>query len=73
MGGFHLSGPGFFGRIFKGESSAEIESIMKEFAQLSVEKVALVHCSGDKARRRFSEGYGESYIESGVGRKVPLP
>ncbi len=72
-GGFHLSGPGFFGRILMGKSSAEIESIMKEFIQLSVEKVALSHCSGDKARRLFSEGYGEGYIESGVGRKVPLP
>ena len=61
------------GRIFMGKSSAEIESIMKEFIQLSVEKVAPSHCSGDKARRLFSEGYGEGYIESGVGKKVPLP
>ena len=63
MGGFHLSGA----------SSAQIESIIEKFGQLSVEKVAPCHCSGDETRRLFQERYGEDYIESGVGKVVPLP
>ncbi|MBA7682514.1 hypothetical protein ES703_90864 [subsurface metagenome] len=63
MGGFHLSGA----------SSTQIESIIKEFSHLSVETVAPCHCSGDETRRLFKERYGEGYIESGVGKRVPLP
>jgi len=62
VGGFHLSGT----------SSARIESIVTEFGQLSVEKVAPCHCSGDKARRLFGERFEEDYIESGVGKRVPI-
>ena len=63
MGGFHLSGA----------SSAQIESITSSFVDLAVEKVAPCHCSGDETRRLFKEQYGEGYIESGVGKRVPLP
>jgi len=63
MGGFHLSGA----------SSAQIESIIDSFVELGVERVAPCHCSGDEARRLFEERYGEDYIESGVGKRVPLP
>jgi len=63
MGGFHLSGA----------SSGQIESIIEELSQLSVEKVAPCHCSGDNTRRLFKERYGDDYIESGVGRRIPLP
>jgi len=63
MGGFHLSGA----------SSAQIESIISSFVDLAVEKVAPCHCSGDETRRLFKEQYGEGYIESGVGKRVPLP
>ncbi|MBA7695096.1 Ribonuclease BN [subsurface metagenome] len=63
MGGFHLSGA----------SSVRLESIIEKFIQLSVEKVALCHCSGDEARRLFKERYGNDYIESGVGKRIPLP
>lgn len=63
MGGFHLSGA----------SSAQVESIIREFRELSVEKVAPCHCSGDEARGLFEERFGEDYIESGVGKKIPIP
>ena len=62
-GGFHLAGA----------SSAQIESVIQEFSQLSVENVAPCHCSGDETRRLFKESYGEGYLESGVGKRVPLP
>jgi 7,8-dihydropterin-6-yl-methyl-4-(beta-D-ribofuranosyl)aminobenzene 5'-phosphate synthase len=63
MGGFHLTGT----------STSRIESIIKEFRQLSVNKVAPCHCSGDEARRMFREEYGEDYIDSGVGKTINLP
>jgi len=63
MGGFHLLGA----------SLARIESIIDKFGQLSVAKVAPCHCSGDETRRLFEERYGEDYIKSGVGKRVPLP
>ena len=63
IGGFHLAGA----------SSAQIESVIQEFSQLSVENVAPCHCSGDETRRLFKESYREAYIESGVGKRVPLP
>jgi 7,8-dihydropterin-6-yl-methyl-4-(beta-D-ribofuranosyl)aminobenzene 5'-phosphate synthase len=62
MGGFHLAGA----------SSAQIESTVQEFRRLSVENVAPCHCSGDETRRLFKESYGEAYMESGVGKRVPL-
>jgi 7,8-dihydropterin-6-yl-methyl-4-(beta-D-ribofuranosyl)aminobenzene 5'-phosphate synthase len=63
MGGFHLAG----------ESASTIESIIEQFRQLSVEKVASCHCSGDETRRRFRQAYGEGYIESGVGKIITIP
>jgi len=63
VGGWHLSGA----------SSAQIYSIVGNFDQLGVEKVAPCHCSGDETRRLFKEHYGEAYIESGVGRRILLP
>lgn len=63
IGGFHLSGA----------SSTQIESIINSFVQLAVEKVAPCHCSGDETRRLFKERYGNDYIESGVGKRIPLP
>ncbi len=63
IGGFHLSGA----------SSTQIEAIIDSFVELGVERVAPCHCSGDETRTLFEERYGESYIESGVGKIIPLP
>jgi 7,8-dihydropterin-6-yl-methyl-4-(beta-D-ribofuranosyl)aminobenzene 5'-phosphate synthase len=62
VGGWHLSGA----------SPSQLESINDVFHQLGVEKVAPCHCSGDETRRRFKQYYGDDYIESGVGRRIPL-
>jgi 7,8-dihydropterin-6-yl-methyl-4-(beta-D-ribofuranosyl)aminobenzene 5'-phosphate synthase len=62
LGGFHLGGL----------SSAELESIIASFRQLGVEKVAPCHCSGDQTRQIFKERYGTNYLESGVGKIIPL-
>jgi len=63
MGGFHLAG----------ESTARIQSIIEQFRQSSVEKVAPCHCSGDETRRQFRQAYGEGYIESGAGKIITIP
>ncbi len=57
LGGFHLSGA----------SEKEILTIIKQFRELGVVKVAPCHCSGDRARALFKEEFGEDYIEVGVG------
>jgi 7,8-dihydropterin-6-yl-methyl-4-(beta-D-ribofuranosyl)aminobenzene 5'-phosphate synthase len=63
MGGFHLGGA----------SASQIESILREFRRLSVQKVAPYHCTGDQARRLFRQEYGEDYIACGVGKQINLP
>jgi 7,8-dihydropterin-6-yl-methyl-4-(beta-D-ribofuranosyl)aminobenzene 5'-phosphate synthase len=63
LGGFHLGGV----------SPAEMESIIASFRRLGVARVAPVHCSGDQARQIFEQRYGTGYIESGVGKIIPLP
>jgi 7,8-dihydropterin-6-yl-methyl-4-(beta-D-ribofuranosyl)aminobenzene 5'-phosphate synthase len=63
IGGFHLGGA----------SASEIESIIDDFDQMGVERVAPCHCSGDRARALFREHYGEGYVECGAGRRIELP
>jgi len=63
VGGWHLGGA----------SRTQLESIIEGFRQLGVEKVAPCHCSGDETRRLFKQHYGNDYIESGVGSRIPLP
>ena len=62
LGGFHL------GSV----SAAEIATIVEDFQQLGVQKVAPCHCSGDVARRLFEEAYGEDFIPAGVGSRLEV-
>ncbi len=57
VGGYHLGGA----------TRAQLEALVEEMKELGVLKVAPTHCSGDLARQVFSEGYGEDYVEAGVG------
>lgn len=63
VGGWHLGGA----------SATQLEAIIASFRQLGVTKVAPCHCSGDNTRQLFKERYAEDYIESGVGKRIPLP
>jgi 7,8-dihydropterin-6-yl-methyl-4-(beta-D-ribofuranosyl)aminobenzene 5'-phosphate synthase len=63
IGGWHLGGA----------STAELKTILDDFNQMGVEKVAPCHCSGSETRRLFEQSYGNNYIESGVGQRIPLP
>jgi 7,8-dihydropterin-6-yl-methyl-4-(beta-D-ribofuranosyl)aminobenzene 5'-phosphate synthase len=60
MGGFHMSGM----------PETEIKKIVASFRRLGVRKVGPTHCSGETARRLFSEEYGLDYIDAGLGREV---
>ncbi len=57
FGGFHLGSA----------SRATLDNLVAELKGLGVERAAPTHCSGDTARQAFREGYGENYIEVGVG------
>jgi 7,8-dihydropterin-6-yl-methyl-4-(beta-D-ribofuranosyl)aminobenzene 5'-phosphate synthase len=57
LGGFHLSGA----------SENTLLSIIEQFRELGVLKVAPCHCSGDRAKALFKEEFGEDYVEVGVG------
>jgi 7,8-dihydropterin-6-yl-methyl-4-(beta-D-ribofuranosyl)aminobenzene 5'-phosphate synthase len=63
IGGFHLGG----------ETPSGLGSIAQELLLLSVKKAAPCHCSGDGTRKLFRKIFGPDYIESGVGKRVPLP
>jgi len=62
LGGFHLSGA----------SDPELKSIINNFRKIGVQKVAPCHCSGDRCRQLFGEGYKENFIENGVGKIIEI-
>ena len=63
VGGFHLGGA----------PTSRIESVVKEFRRLSVQRVAPCHCSGEETRRLFRLEYGNDYVQSGVGKRITVP
>jgi 7,8-dihydropterin-6-yl-methyl-4-(beta-D-ribofuranosyl)aminobenzene 5'-phosphate synthase len=62
MGGWH---------VFSEENS-QILNLISQFKNLGVSYVAPSHCSAELTIKLFREGYGEHFIESGVGRIITL-
>jgi 7,8-dihydropterin-6-yl-methyl-4-(beta-D-ribofuranosyl)aminobenzene 5'-phosphate synthase len=62
MGGFHL----------EGQPLEELQRISAELKKLGVKKVAPSHCTGEAARKLFREGWGQNFIESGVGAVIEV-
>ncbi|MBC7350342.1 MAG: MBL fold metallo-hydrolase [Candidatus Aminicenantes bacterium] len=60
FGGFHLGGL----------QPSEIKAIIAGFRRLGLKKSGPGHCSGDAARRLFSEEYGSDFVKIGVGREI---
>jgi len=60
FGGFHLGSA----------SRASLDSLVAELKGLGVMRAAPTHCSGDLARLAFSDGFGEGYVEAGVGWRM---
>jgi len=62
-GGFHLGG----------HSHAEVETIIKTFRELGIQKVAPSHCTGDRAVQAFREAWGDDFLDLGCGAELKLP
>lgn len=62
MGGFHLVG----------KSKANLSSIISTLKSLGIQYAAPCHCSGDMARRKFSQEFGQAYLNFGVGKIINL-
>ena len=60
MGGFHL------GAMHR----AQLEEIIANFRKLGVEKVGPCHCTGELARQKFKQEYGNDCLDVGVGRLI---
>lgn len=61
-GGFHMSGM----------ESQRIGRIICELQREEVMKVAPCHCTGDLARQRFEEVYGQDFLAAGAGRVIVI-
>ena len=62
IGGFHL----------EWVTRWRIETILGVFRSYGVRYVAPTHCSSEKARRLFQQGYGSGYLDTGVGTMITL-
>jgi 7,8-dihydropterin-6-yl-methyl-4-(beta-D-ribofuranosyl)aminobenzene 5'-phosphate synthase len=62
IGGFHLGGA----------LPSQISYVAESLLQLGVEEVAPCHCSGETARRLFSDYFGDGYIDCGVGKEIVI-
>jgi 7,8-dihydropterin-6-yl-methyl-4-(beta-D-ribofuranosyl)aminobenzene 5'-phosphate synthase len=62
MGGFHL----------RGESEAQLSSIIRRLKTLGVEKVAPSHCTGDTAIAMFRDAWKSDFIEGGLGAVIEV-
>jgi 7,8-dihydropterin-6-yl-methyl-4-(beta-D-ribofuranosyl)aminobenzene 5'-phosphate synthase len=58
MGGFHLGSA----------SSRRVETIIADFRELGVQRVAPCHCTGDQARQMFASAFGVDATLAGVGQ-----
>ncbi len=62
LGGFHLAG----------FQKNEIKEVIQKLKTLGVQKIGPCHCTGESARKIFSDTYKEDYIDVGVGREIVL-
>jgi len=62
LGGFHLGI----------KSKQEIETIVKDFHSLKIEKVAPLHCSGNKTKEIFKKYYGNNFINLKAGETLEI-
>ena len=62
LGGFHLCWV----------NARKIKGIVKGLKEEEVKKAAPCHCSGDLARKLFEETYKDSFILTGVGKRIKV-
>ncbi len=47
-------------------------TVVKEFKEMGVKKVAPSHCTGKEATKEFEKEYKENFIKSGVGKIIKI-
>lgn len=62
MGGFHLGSA----------SDAVIQETIANLQALGVQHVAPSHCTGDRAIALFEQGYGDGFVQSGLGMVIEI-
>jgi 7,8-dihydropterin-6-yl-methyl-4-(beta-D-ribofuranosyl)aminobenzene 5'-phosphate synthase len=62
MGGFHLLH----------QSENELKNTANQILKMEILNIGPSHCSGDAARKMFSEIFKDGYIETGVGKKIVI-
>ena len=62
LGGFHMAS-------FPEEKT---QQVIEQLRELGVKKIAPTHCSGEQTRQLFKNGFGEGFMEIGVGSKIRL-
>jgi 7,8-dihydropterin-6-yl-methyl-4-(beta-D-ribofuranosyl)aminobenzene 5'-phosphate synthase len=62
LGGFHMASA----------SWEKIHSVIENFKNNRVQKVAPCHCSGDETRRLFKESFGNDFVVVGAGSVLEL-
>jgi len=62
IGGFHL------GSIRKGS----VRKLADQLKDLGLRRIAPSHCTGDRAIAILADVFGDGFIESGLGRTIPL-
>lgn len=62
LGGFHLGS----------RDDAQIETIIANFREMGVAKVAPCHCTGDRAIAMFEAEYGDDFIRAGAGKEFVI-
>lgn len=63
VGGFHL----------RSASRSDAAGIAERIGSLGVTAAAPSHCSGDGCTEAFRAALGDGFVESGLGRTIPLP
>jgi len=62
LGGFHMMCA----------SQRSILEVVEGLRRLGVRQVGPCHCSGDRTRKVMKEAFGEGYLETGVGARLPF-
>jgi len=63
VGGFHLLQT----------PADQVKQIVADFKALGVKWAGPTHCTGDEAIRLFREGFGDHFIQGGVGTVIEVP
>jgi len=62
IGGFHL----------KRHSKKAVGALAEKLQRLGVEFIAPSHCTGERSSLVLAEAFGEGYVPSGLGTRIPL-